>query len=1299
MAKDKQNLPQRNITQTGDKSVYAENINNLHIHNHPQKSIQDLNSNLLYASVALSSYNNEFGNKVHITRKETDDLFDWINKDLEENETPIAILAGNAGYGKSVVLRDLFDKLSVADIPVLGIKADRLKVNKISELAGELQLDGNINDVFKTLCNNNRRTVLLVDQIDALSQSLSSNRDPINTYDSLISRLSLIPNIRIVISTRIYDLEYDPLLQEYRKNKIFRMSGLSESEVINVLNSLQIEVGNISNNLKKFLQVPLHLKLFCQIGNPNDFKGSLNLQALYDSLWEDYILVKPEQEKINSEKCQELITSLASEMYQEQRIFSYRKQYLRKFKKELDYLSHQELIINNDNNKIQFAHQSFFDYAYARTFIEQNLSISEEINKQHQGLFIRSKIKQVFAYLREFNPEIYINELKIILFNGSTRFHIKLLLINDLGFYAEPLAEEKVFLKESLVHDQTLFRIFLESCFSINWFSYINGHIGLSHYYTENNEEFINTIYSLCHRLIKINPIPIVDFLKSIPDSFENKNLVIGRTLTSLESNDISHGVELFNSTKQNWNEFEYYHFLDLAMNDYPELVMSELQKKLESHLKNNKIQNDEYVPGGYDSEKLYEDLYKKHPDLAISFFIDAITQIAFHSKYTFLDDNSKLHKSNAYFRYTPFKEEHYKTHEKIYDYVIEYLGGNSYDCVQELVSPLVNSPYVILINLALSAIIKYPLNFMVTIKQWFFSQGFFINYLDGDQLHEYYILELLKVSYPLFSFEEQESLNKLILNAIPKREKTTRWQTKGVSKYGYTRIGSNSYRLISSIPEGYRQKSNSLKRTYQEQFRKYGVLENEVPKGVQACIVGSPLADHSYQRMSLKDWKNSFKTYIDDFNKDWNKGSKLEHCRSFESHVSKDPEKFIPLIEDILNDRSIIPDYFVYGLNGLKNAKYDPLYIGKLLINFIKSRRNDLDSMCLQSLIWTTQYLIAEGKLYPGIINFLKDLALNYEDGKMLNDDPVNDGINRVRGGAAYTLVEAYKLKQFEEDIFSTLEQVADTAAVHTRAAIIYKQALLNNLDADRNLDLFLKLMHDYHPLLLKITLHDLHPLIYLISVDFQKLIPFFKKAITIKESYVPISHALLIAWFRNYLGSEELLTEILNKSIEAKKTVMKICFNAIKEGSFKEKSWRLIKQYINETDKELGKTYEFGFVQLKKANTDPNINFINEYLKSPISQYRKRNFYNYLLSLTKSYPEQCIQWSLNNNYLPPLNIQERAIQNEPLQVVIQAYNAIRDFSKKDPILEKAMDAFDEMLKIKEYRGTAIDVLQQLDD
>ena len=46
----------------------------------------------------------------------------------------------------------------------------------------------------------------------------------------------------------------------------------------------------------------------------------------------------------------------------------------------------------------------------------------------------------------------------------------------------------------------------------------------------------------------------------------------------------------------------------------------------------------------------------------------------------------------------------------------------------------------------------------------------------------------------------------------------------------------------------------------------------------------------------------------------------------------------------------------------------------------------------------------------------------------------------------------------------------------------------------------------------------------------------------------------------------------------------------------------------------------------------------------------------------------------------------------------MIQSYNAIRKYEVGTEYLEIAMDVFDEMLKVPEYRGEALDVLQKLD-
>ena len=87
---------------------------------------------------------------------------------------------------------------------------------------------------------------------------------------------------------------------------------------------------------------------------------------------------------------------------------------------------------------MQFIHQTFFDYVYSRTFISSGKSATNWLCKIHQGLFIRSQTKQIFSYLRDLDHLVYINELKILITGVEYRFHLKLLLINDLGFYNNP---------------------------------------------------------------------------------------------------------------------------------------------------------------------------------------------------------------------------------------------------------------------------------------------------------------------------------------------------------------------------------------------------------------------------------------------------------------------------------------------------------------------------------------------------------------------------------------------------------------------------------------------------------------------------------------------------------------------------------------------------------------------------------------------------------------------------------------------------------------------------------------------
>ena len=65
-------------------------------------------------------------------------------------------------------------------------------------------------------------------------------------------------------------------------------------------------------------------------------------------------------------------------------------------KKEL----HSNGIILARKEAIGFFHQSFFDYCFARSFVSQNTSLVNKVIAEHQGLFVRSQIKQTILYLR-----------------------------------------------------------------------------------------------------------------------------------------------------------------------------------------------------------------------------------------------------------------------------------------------------------------------------------------------------------------------------------------------------------------------------------------------------------------------------------------------------------------------------------------------------------------------------------------------------------------------------------------------------------------------------------------------------------------------------------------------------------------------------------------------------------------------------------------------------------------------------------------------------------------------------------
>lgn len=1302
-------MEEKNINQHGEKSTYIEkNEGIININQEDTLSKEEIITNFTDASYDLRSYKNTFGEKeIAIPRIETKKLFTWIKEDLGENKSNIAVLVGGAGTGKSVILNNLLYEISKANIPVLGIKSDSISFSNPEELNNELQLPNNIDTLFKTISAT--KSVLIIDQIDALSLSLSTDRSSLNTLRRLIDKLSNNRDLRIVISCREYDLSNDPYLEYYKKKEVFRVSLLPIDDVKEVL------LGNgfiktYPNRFLEFLRTPIHLEIFCRIAELESSNEYHNLQELYEDFWTKFVIRKPSISELDKDKLIEFLEKISFGMYNEQQIFV--KDILLKdeFLQEIEYLRSEEIISVN-NHKIQFIHQSFFDYVYARSFVKKDESLAQSIKDDHQGLFVRPKIRQILIFLRGLLPDKYLSELKLILFEDF-RFHIKHMILCDLGNIEEPNTKEKEIIKEIFENSELLFKIFLESAATVNWFNFLVQNLNIHERLSEENQDYYNALSLLCRKVLNKDTKAVLDFFDNLAELSYYGNFVSWTTL-AIEKENANKLISFFERTKKDWTDYSYYRFLEKLVVTKPDYVINELRDTLLKYKRDTSAYH-KHIPGGNEANMIYEELYNNHPDIAVPFFIEVIKHIVkLPEERKHYEEDNLLITDLPFLFYVPEKSGYEYLHQKIYNFVLEYLRNliaeGHFEKAKEDIIPLLKSKYQTILNIPITFLIENPEKFKDEVFDVLSKDNLLTNYGRYHKFLTYNIEELLKDGYPLLNLKQKEKINELIINAIPEHERTAKsaYKVKGVTKWGYTRHGLTRYQLVSLLSEDERSNDLRLKKIYQEGVRKFDIIKREKPKGIQARRVGPPHSQNIYGKMTSVEWKNLMKKYIKEERKIDNLYSLTEIFRAFELEVSKQPDSFSGFIKEIIFDDYIIDMYIVYGLQGLKNANYNPEKTKEIFIEFITHRHNRISREGMQYLVWLTDYFIDRRVVDFKIMNFLCDIAKKYPDKEMLNpDDPVTDGINSVRGAAVDRIVKCSVFKEkFKEEIFSTLEYLAEKSknengvTVSTRASALFRMALLNNLDRERNLQLFLSLSHDFEPKLLSLPLHDLHPLVYLIHVDFQKLHDFFRKAIMVTESHSVMSHILFFAYLQDYKTSNELLNDILDLSNEAKKKVVEVAFEQIKSPKFIDKCLEIIERFIVIDNEELGAVYEHGFINLTEDDYDGLEGFINKYVESEVGKYRGYYFYNFLLKITRLYPEKCLEWtSLFKGHLKP-DITKRMLEREPIKVVLQAYNGLKKYKDKtDDNLEFAMDIFDKMLSETEYRGRAMEVINTMD-
>lgn len=1271
--------------------------------------------------------------KIRIQRAQIDTLYNWIKRDLSPKDQPLALLTGMAGAGKTVVLKDLFNKLDSEGIVILGIKADKYYADNIESLEKQLDIREPIINLIHKISEENAKIVVLIDQIDALSQALSADRKSLTTYNLLIQKLLILPNVRVIVSVREFDLNYDPELSIYKKATKITLGLLSDDEVKEVLQQLGIEFHVISPKLFNTLKTPHNLEVFSSVYNQQlSLEGLVELQDLYHELWKQKILKITGSSPATKENCIKLIYAIADEMMAKQKINLNYLGYQNEFENEINYLTSQNIFVVSEK-ELQFFHQTFFDYSYARHFVEKGKPVTKFLLENNQSLHIRSSLKMILSYLRVLDENKYIKAIEECFATSGMRFHLRLLIINLIGFNITPLEVEKKFVANTLLRNNRYKKLFIESAFGDSWIKFLidkdilneliydkrtfldefsespaynklhlkeilRNFLGYKDY-TERRIENIDLFFNLLHKSLPECRLTLTNYLLSV-NRFEEERRVVPRLIYSIQIWDDPVYFRLYEKYRAEIEQdtFAFTHILENIIPNNITWVVNTFENWLDKLILAIRENNQKSkLTIDYNVNKLFKEIIKSHPEQGIKLGLDFLRKNIELKKFLYKDSSLELFEDWQFYYYDYGKERHGGVEEIFSDIVeaIELFAKNKAGYFDEFIEECREENSTAILNILVWGFLANAKDYTQEIVDfiiWFDNKDGFFHY----EKINFWIRKLITTSYPVLNNAQKEEIRQVALSIV-QHEKPILYKDENGQKQHFLRgFGRRSYDYMSAIPERDLMNNALLKKRYLELKRKFGVLSDYEVNIIRMRGVSEPLENIAYEKMDSENWENSMLKYNnEDPNPFLGRGNMLEHSRRFQEEVKVNPTKYFPLVESIIDGDRVHLDYMIKGLEGLKNGNYVPAEVKRL---FDKLIIKDLDSSNRMFLCWLTDYFIKTKQIDQTLINFLVNTFQNSpSDNESFENDPLMKGINSVRGAALDKILQCTDPDTFIEIVFQNAELASKDQSQSIRSVLIMYLPNLLRFDKKRASAIFVVAVSGIGENVLKTSMRSLS---YMVHHRFKELIPFLKNWSSINSIQKDLGGILVNCWLNDYKGSKRLMFGLFKKSPEARAKAAEFAYTNIfhKELEVRKRCDYLFKYLLKDRSNEVSHEFDRMFYEIEKSSFLEWYPLLKLYYKSRVVKKNPHQFFEYLLKNTFQYSKECLVLiSKYNKYQKP-NMQNGPYYNEePVNIILNCYNSFLN-SGDVPRLKKSISLFDDMLKLDYLRKGAGNALQLAD-
>ena len=337
----------------------------------------------------------------------------------------LILLTGEAGSGKSGVVREVMTGLSDCPIPHLAFRVDRYLSCRTRSKVGSVVLDRDESPV-SALANlaEDGSAVLIVDQIDAMSEISGRTGAVKDVLRELVRETRYYGDVRCLLVCRSFDLENDPqyreLEREYQAKQV-QVPPLSwRRDVKPILERAEVATEDLTEGQRRLLSLPLNLSIFIEIGDPvfGFTTGTELMQRLLQKKIRDL------QRDCNIGWSAQAPLYAIAEWMSDRQELSCPDSVLDDFDGAKDRLSSEGLIVV-EQHRLAFFHESFFDFIFARTFARSNRDIADFLTASEQHLFRRTQVRQILTSMRDIDRMRYLEALATVLTHPQIRFHIK----------------------------------------------------------------------------------------------------------------------------------------------------------------------------------------------------------------------------------------------------------------------------------------------------------------------------------------------------------------------------------------------------------------------------------------------------------------------------------------------------------------------------------------------------------------------------------------------------------------------------------------------------------------------------------------------------------------------------------------------------------------------------------------------------------------------------------------------------------------------------------------------------------